>query len=265
MRRNILWLGLLGLLTACDRVPFTQSAPAAGGVTAATRSQAEVLVGALSRQTAKVVEVFPGPAGLVGVGAMLNGRTDLTWMTADGRYLIAGSVLNAQGQDAGAARRTAYAAADMARFWASTQRAPAVVRGSGPKQIYVFFDPNCAYCSQAFKSLASIENQATVHWIPVAFLKPDSMGRAVAILGADDPVAALTRNEQSFNLQASQGGQAPATTPRPEIVRKVSDNTVLLRTLGAPTTPLLVFEGAKGVEFMAGLGLQPAALLARVK
>ncbi len=81
-----------------------------------------------------------------------------------------------------------------------------VTEGSGPLILDVFFDPNCIFCHQFWTRLNRTPNWQsafTVHWIPVAFLKPDSASKGAFIL-LNGP-AAFEANESAFDLQAEEG------------------------------------------------------------
>lgn len=81
-----------------------------------------------------------------------------------------------------------------------------VTEGSGPLIMDVFFDPNCIFCHQFWERLNRTPNWQrafTVHWIPVAFLKPDSASKGAYIL-LNGP-AALEANERGFDLQSEEG------------------------------------------------------------
>ena len=44
----------------------------------------------------------------------------------------------------------------------------------------VFFDPNCPFCAHLWRELQPWQNRLRVRWIPVAFVRPDSLGMASA-------------------------------------------------------------------------------------
>lgn len=87
-----------------------------------------------------------------------------------------------------------------------------LTEGSGPVRLDVFFDPNCIYCHRLWQSFQNDPNwrhEFTVNWIPVGFLKPDSAGKAAAILAGG--INSLSENEQSFNDQTETGGIAASS------------------------------------------------------
>ena len=84
----------------------------------------------------------------------------------------------------------------------------------GEPLVYVFFDPRCPYCHAAYKAL---HGKVAARWIPVVVLGEPDKGRAMAraILGANDPVAALT---------ATFDRTAFSAPPNAELDAKLNEN-----------------------------------------
>ena len=121
--------------------------------------------------------------------------------------------------------------------------------------LYVFIDPNCLYCHLVWKSVQPYEKAGLqVKWIPVAFQKPSSTGRAAAILQARDPVEALRENEIRYKHKSYDGGIKPLDKIRPEVGKALEANLALMEKTGAPGTPLLVWKNASGsIEYRNGV------------
>lgn len=81
-------------------------------------------------------------------------------------------------------------------------------------KLVMFFDPNCIFCHQEFRTLKPMvtAGQVRVWLVPVGFLKPSSMGRAEAILESRSPIKAFVRNESGFNVNTESGAIPPAET-----------------------------------------------------
>lgn len=133
---------------------------------------------------------------------------------------------------------------------------------SGPHTLYMFFDPNCSFCHQTFMTLQQhldILKKAGIRleYIPVAFLKPDSLAKAASIEQKGFP--ALLENEKRFSAGDEEGGlKAPSVEDLardPELRRAaavVQSNTEALRALAQangvqPGTPTFVWIDAHGV------------------
>ena len=79
---------------------------------------------------------------------------------------------------------------------------------SAPHQVYVIGEPNCSACHALFADLKPFvdKGELSIRWIMTAFLKPDSLGKAAAILQADDPAAMLSMNEgKGFDMKKEEG------------------------------------------------------------
>ncbi len=121
----------------------------------------------------------------------------------------------------------------------------------GAPRLYVFFDPNCPFCAHFWQSFQPWRKRFRVHWIPVAYARPSSLGRAVAILHAPDPAAVLDQNERDFHFQTHLGGIMPAYRIPLPLQKAIQQNThYWLRELG--TLPACLYAGRRGPHLMVG-------------
>ena len=113
--------------------------------------------------------------------------------------------------------------------------------------LYVFFDSNCLYCNLTWKALQPYEKAGLqVRWVPVAYQKPSSVGRAAAIMESPDRVAALRENEVNYDRPHYDGGIKPVDKPQAQLTAQLQANTELMRKFGVPATPLLVWKDNNG-------------------
>jgi thiol:disulfide interchange protein DsbG len=129
------------------------------------------------------------------------------------------------------------------------EKAEVVVEGAKEAQsvLYVFFDPNCFYCHLTWKALQPYEKVGLqVRWVPVAYQKPSSVGRAAAIMEAPDRAAALRENELNYDRAHFDGGIKPMDKPQAPITTQLQANTQLMRKFGVPATPVLVWKDSNG-------------------
>jgi thiol:disulfide interchange protein DsbG len=149
------------------------------------------------------------------------------------------------------------AGADRQRLFAGIERADAVREGAKePKRVlYVFFDANCYYCHLTWKALEPYEKAGLqVRWVPVAYQKPTSLGRAAAIMRAGDRAAALRANESGYDAAQFDGGIAPLNDVPPKLSAQIEANTELMQAFGAPGTPALVWkDGTGAIRVKAGV------------
>ncbi|MBI0329978.1 thioredoxin fold domain-containing protein [Burkholderia plantarii] len=132
------------------------------------------------------------------------------------------------------------------------QAAPAIVEGASGAQVkstlYVFMDPNCIYCHLMWKALRPYEAAGLqVHWIPLAFLKPDSAGKAAALLKAPDGGAALLDTlETKYSEKDESGGIPPLMVVPADAKAKLDANAAMFKELGFDGTPTVVFRTRDG-------------------
>ena len=114
-------------------------------------------------------------------------------------------------------------------------------------KVYVFFDANCYYCQLTWRALQYYEKVGLqVRWVPVAYQQPSSIGRAAAIMQAQDRVSALRENETQYAAAQYNGGIRPATDVSDALKAQFLANTLLMNKFGAPGTPLLVWKDVQG-------------------
>lgn len=144
---------------------------------------------------------------------------------------------------------------------AATSTATWVAQGQGNKIVYVFVDPNCAYCPLLYRNLQPLiaQHALQLRWIPVAILDATSVGKAAAILQANDPKAALDLNETHYNTQAYTGGIAEEI-PLPATEARLRKNAALLNQVGIPVVPTMLFRAKSGEAMVIQGALSPVAL-----
>jgi thiol:disulfide interchange protein DsbG len=136
-----------------------------------------------------------------------------------------------------------YAAdtAAAARLARQAMQSKAFTVGTAGPLIVAFEDPNCRFCNQLSRESAPLiaAGKLRVRVVLVAFLKPDSEGRAAGILQAADPAAAWEKNEAQFNELAEEGGY-PVAPPSFETDRTLRTNLDDLKAAGQVATPTLL-------------------------
>lgn len=144
---------------------------------------------------------------------------------------------------------------------AELARAGAVVQGAGRRAVYVFFDANCAYCPLLYRNLQPLikSHDLQLHWLPVAVVDATSLGKAAAILEADDPVAALDHNERQYDTAANTGA-IEEKIPSARTEARVRANEALLARIAIPVVPTMVFVAKDGAVQTVQGALSPLAL-----
>ena len=237
-------------------------------------SKAKILVDKVTHGQASVRRIFDGPPGSGLTGAVIAGGNHspvVVWITADGKTLIAGNVFDPKGRNltrlatlrlaevpSPGTRGIPIPSAPVASSPSQTVPvvlAPGVFRtrtgsvhvlreGTGPRTVWIFLDPDCIWCHRLYTGLKAhpLPADVAVNWVPVAFLKPSSAGRAETLLAGGLP--ALDRDETRFDRTHEEGGVPE--THRPDLEAKIRENTRILVTLGGTMTPTVVFQDRKG-------------------
>lgn len=112
-----------------------------------------------------------------------------------------------------------------------------------PRIVYVITDPNCVWCHRFWEASRPWVDagKVQVRHLLVGFIKPNSAGKAAAILSASDRTAALTLHE----LSATRGGIAEAPSVS-EVARTVlADNFHLMREFGFSGTPAIIYKDSR--------------------
>ncbi len=157
---------------------------------------------------------------------------------------------------------TARAAALMA----SIGKAHWVQEGSGPRIVYIFFDPNCPYSHKLYLATRAEVGKAglQLRWIPVGQLEASSPGKAAAILSAPSPLAAFHKNENDWDFGDSPaGGIRPLKHPAPEVVRQLQTNAALMHAADLHTFPVMLYRSVSGSAHLI-IGLLPDHTLSTV-
>ncbi len=256
------YLWAAGLLV----VPFLALAQTAQAGAAVSRQEASTLVRRASHGAASLVRVFSGVHGLT--GAIIRGSNNnenIAWITPDGKAIVVeGTLVGLHGEDL--TRSAMYQQGLMETPSTGIAQAESgsdgILVGTRGPILTVFFDPNCIFCHILHKALAKpiADGKVRVRYVIVAILKPSSLGRAVSILGANDPARALQIDEAKFNGATEEGGYTKDDRSIPAARRAaltdiVKANNALMARLGGTGTPTLLFCDAKTASVQMNVGL----------
>ncbi|TFH86540.1 thiol:disulfide interchange protein DsbG [Billgrantia azerbaijanica] len=208
-------------------------------------------VQALTEQGLTIHGRFAAPGGLTGFAASYPGGEVAIYLTPDGKHAVVGTLVDAEGNDlSDAALQEQVRAPQDAALWDKLAASHWVVDGDddAPRVLYTFTDPNCPYCKRFWEQTRPwVEaGQVQLRHILVGVLQPDSPAKAAALLGADDPTAALA---------AHSDGEAPieaAAQPR-EIEDQVYRNNQLFDELGLLATPTTFYRDGQRLVRLPGV------------
>ncbi|PCF94200.1 thiol:disulfide interchange protein DsbG [Vreelandella nigrificans] len=211
-------------------------------ISAVPFSHAEELpapVQALSNQGLTIYGQFEAPGGLRGYGASVQGQDMAIYLTPDGQHAIVGTLMDSEGNDLTEAQLDEHVRAPLeAETWQLLEDSHWIQDGDteAPRIIYTFTDANCPYCHQFWEQARPwVESgQVQLRHIMVGILAHNSPAMAAAMLGADDPAAALNAHSKGATISAS-------AQPR-DIEEQVYANNQLFEELGLYATPTSAFQ-----------------------
>ncbi|SDL30077.1 thiol:disulfide interchange protein DsbG [Modicisalibacter muralis] len=198
-------------------------------------------IAALEKQGLNVHQRFDAPSGLTGYAASVRGQAVAVYLTEDGEHAIVGTLLDAEGNDLSAAQLDELVRKPQdAATWNNLGDSAWIADGAADAEriVYVFTDPNCPYCQQFWSEARPwVEaGKVQLRHIMVGILKQDSPRKAISLLAADDPAAALHAHQQ--------GSQAIAlleSLPR-EFEDALAKNHRLMQRLGLRATPSILYR-----------------------
>lgn len=124
-----------------------------------------------------------------------------------------------------------------------------VAFGTGPKKLYVFFDPNCPACREAssFINKKVAGSEVEVRYLPLSILGPDSQDKAAYMLDVKDNTERMARFDAvhapkkmaelvpGFSYKAAPNGDKGALV-----------NFALLKATGQVSTPRFMYLTSAG-------------------
>lgn len=184
-------------------------------------------------------------------------RRAIMYASKDGKYLFVGNLVNAKGQNLTQQYTQKYIQASVAKKAQATiaKQTHYFTEGknSAPHKAYVFFDPNCSACHIFYGEIHPLitSGKLQVRWVPVAFLKPSSAGKAAKIFsGKNDKESAkfLNMDEKTFDMKKEEGSLEPLQNNKvnDKYFSMVSKNTAYFTKQGFYVTPTIVYKTKHG-------------------
>lgn len=246
---------ILLLASACSDAVEPTAQPAQAQPTAKTAATAAgnsaddypAPIQALEAQGLEVLGTFDAPSGLTGYAGIAGGNPVSIYMTGDGSHALIGTLVDADGNDAGAeAMRDLVVKPMSERTWSKLEKATWVQDGKtdAPRVIYTFTDANCPYCHSFWEAARPWVDSGKVQLrhVMVGVIRQDSANKAAAILEASSPGEALAQNERNH----SSGGIKPMATVPADVRARLDSNERLMLELGFQGTPGILFHDEQG-------------------
>lgn len=207
-----------------------------------------------------VSQQFSAQSGLTGWVLSSEDNHTLVYTTADEQTLITGTLLDNQGNNLSEFYTKRYLPeadfALLAQAYSIAQKSDAQdsrAKNSSDTDssiLYVFFDPNCPFCQLAWKALEVYQQQgAKVHWVPVAYLQPDSRIKATALLQAEQPEQALRAVMMQLDVVPM-----PEKGTEMESEQALSFNMQLMKRFALQGTPAFVWlDSEQQIQSYSGM------------
>ncbi|MEG3000172.1 MAG: thiol:disulfide interchange protein DsbG [Comamonas sp.] len=212
-------------------------------------------IAAMQQFGVEVIGPLKAQGSLQAWAGQRQGQPLAMYLTPDGKHVVTGVLLDADGKDVNrpALEALVQPALDK-QAWDSVQATRWVADGSAkaPRVVYVFTDPNCPYCNKFWADARPwVEaGKVQLRHILVGVIRPDSAGKAAAVLASKDPAAALAAHAKlhgSGRIQPVDGrGLQPLQDIPASIRTQLAGNQQAMVQLGLSATPALVWKDAQG-------------------
>ena len=200
-------------------------------------------------QGVKVAKSFPAASGMTGWVLSKQGQYSIVFTTPDNKTLVAGLMIGESGANLSQEYAEKYIPKpDFSAVFKELEKTTMIVEGAkAPKGIlYAFFDPNCPFCHMTWKALQPYEAAGLqVRWVPVAYLAPSSLPKAIEMLASVNPTSAFRVNEQNFGKEKNPPAKYTASA-YPAIAKKLEENAGLMQKFGFNGTPGIVWKDKSG-------------------
>jgi thiol:disulfide interchange protein DsbC len=184
----------------------------------------------------RIVDVQPAP--VAGLFEVFTGQS-IVYTDRAGDYLFTGQLIDTRTrEDISAERLDLRNTIDFASL--PRDRAIKIVKGNGTRELAVFSDPDCPYCQQLEKELASMTDLTVyIYLYPIADLHPQAPARARSIWCSKDREHAWT---QWMLEKKPADGKEDGCDGDP-----VAELVDLGRKLNVTSTPTLFFTNGRKI------------------
>lgn len=233
--------------SACANDAPADAAESQAAAPATADGAQPAVVEMLANQGVEFMGTFETPIGLTGHAGAHGQQPVAVYVSKDGKYAIIGTLINAEGEDLGAAKVDELVSAPLgAKSWQRAEASHWVRDGKpdAPRVVYTFSDPNCPFCNRFWSAARPWVDAGKVQLrhIMVGVIREDSLNKAAAILAADNPEEALLENERNF---ASGGIEGLAAVPQ-GVSARLRANQETMVELGFQGTPGIIYKDADG-------------------
>lgn len=226
--------------------------PAIGAAASSTPAPLE----SLKDQGFEIEDQFQAPGDMTGYVAEYKGQPITIYLTPDKKRAIIGSMIDGEGNNLSSDPIQKMTAKKHEGIWSELEDSHWVADGDDDAEriVYEFTDANCPFCHKFWEGNRPWVDagKVQVREVMVGVIKPDSTPKAAAILGADDPLKAMTENEEGYDDEG--GAIEPPDNLSDEAKKKVEENNELMQSHGFYATPTIIYKDDDGnVQVKQGL------------
>ena len=125
--------------------------------------------------------------------------------------------------------------------------------------VYVMFDPQCPHCGHLWQQSLPLHKKVKFVWMPVSFINAKSLPQGAALMGAANPVQAMSEHEAS--ILAGTGGTSASSSVPDEVAAAIQKNTTLFNSMGVESVPYIVAKNASTGQVVTNAGAMETAAL----
>jgi len=272
---------ILSVLAALVLIPSLVFASLFGFGDSNSANGAKALVQKIIGPRATIVKQFDAIGNLQGfvikpAGAPA-GQAMIVYADKDGKYMVAGNIINAKKQNLSQQYMAKYVQGpeqkaqekQMPKVYAAAKKTNWFLDGSpkAPHKAYMIIEPNCSICHIVYQAFAPMikSGQLAIRPIFVAFLKPNSLGKAAAILQAKEPSEMIHSDESKFVMATEEGGLKAAKKISAATKAKIKQNMAFMKKFGYAGTPVIIYKTNKGEAKVLGGAPQAAIMIFQAK
>ncbi|WP_115717609.1 thiol:disulfide interchange protein DsbG [Gallaecimonas mangrovi] len=220
-----------------------------GQAMAAASSDLPAPVKALTARGLEIVGSFDAPAGLKGFAGTVQGQPVAVYLTADGKHVLVGNLLDAKGKDLTTpALDKIVNGPKNEKAWSHLEDSHWVLDGKAdaPRIVYMLDDPECPYCHKFWQQTRPwVEaGKVQIRHVLVGIITKDSPDEAAAIMSAKDPSAALDAHEKGYR---GEGRNHMDTSHITKEARAIVDaHNQMMQKLALYATPAVFYKKEDG-------------------
>lgn len=242
-------IGTSSTVFAQNKVSEQRSYPSSVEIRQMTQDAPEAFKTVLNNGE-QIISTFDADNGYTGYVVSAGGQNVILYYDNESDLIFSGAMIDKFGNNLSQQHyATQIPKRDYSNVLDMVQKSDSYItegQESAPAEIYVFLDPECPHCHTFWESTRKFVDNGSlkVHWLPVAFLTQDSLGKVAAFVQSEDPVSGLNEGEKSFR----EGGLVPLKEEaiKDSTMELADQNIQFMRSFDSNGTPTIVYKTTEG-------------------